>query len=92
MFQIVQLIIWVLTIYQLIIIARVLLSWFPLDQANPTVMSIVRFIMNATEPVLRPIRERLPSMPFDLSPLIVIIILTLLMRLIPALLLPSVRF
>jgi len=74
----------VLYAYSLIIVARALLSWFPnLDPSNP----IVRFLHQVTEPVLRPVREMLPSnMGFDLSPLIVIIaiqvIQTLLYRLV----------
>ena len=61
----------VLTVYLWIIIARALLSWVNPDPSN----SIVRFLYRVTEPVLRPIRYRLPTlaMGLDLSPLVVIL-------------------
>jgi YggT family protein len=59
----------VLTIYLWIIIIRALLSWVNPDPRNP----IVRFLHNATEPVLYPVRRALPFMGgIDLSPLVVI--------------------
>ncbi|HEX9861187.1 MAG TPA: YggT family protein [Nitrospirota bacterium] len=58
----------ILTIYTYIIIARALVSWVNPDPYNP----IVRFLYAATEPVLYPIRRRLPMAGIDLSPLIVI--------------------
>jgi YggT family protein len=59
--------------YMWIIIVRALLSWVNPDPFNP----IVRFLHQITEPVLRPIRYRLPTsgMGLDLSPLIVILII-----------------
>jgi YggT family protein len=59
----------VLTLYQWIIVARAVLSWVNPDPYNP----IVRFIHNITEPVLAPIRRRLPTSlgPIDVSPIIV---------------------
>lgn len=60
----------VLVAYMWIIIARAVLSWVNPDPFNP----IVRFLYRVTEPVLRPIRYRLPTvgMGLDLSPLVVI--------------------
>ena len=58
----------VLEIYMWIIIARAVISWVNPDPYNP----IVRFLYSATEPVLYPIRRRLPMMGIDLSPIIVI--------------------
>ncbi len=57
--------------YFWIIIARAVLSWVNPDPFNP----IVRFLYRVTEPVLRPIRHRLPtlSMGIDLSPMVVIL-------------------
>ncbi|MGB1285325.1 MAG: YggT family protein [Aggregatilineales bacterium] len=65
-----------LNIYSLIVLARVLLSWFPnLDHSNPG----VRFLQEATEPVLRPVREMLPPMQgMDFSPIVVMIGITIL--------------
>jgi YggT family protein len=58
----------VLTFYLWIVIARALLSWVNADPRNP----IVRFLHNATEPVLYPVRRALPYMSgVDLSPLVV---------------------
>lgn len=61
----------VLQAYFWIIIARALLSWVNPDPFNP----IVRFLYRVTEPVLRPIRHRLPtlSIGIDLSPMVVIL-------------------
>ena len=66
--SIVAIISWALQIYSFILLARVLMTWIPnLDYSNP----IVRFLLQATEPVLRPIREALPSMSgMDFSPLV----------------------
>jgi YggT family protein len=66
-----QLIHLVLMAYFWIIIARAVLSWVNPDPFNP----IVRFLYRVTEPVLRPIRHRLPtfSIGIDLSPMIVIL-------------------
>ena len=60
----------VLTLYLWIIIIRALLTWVNPDPRNP----IVRFLHNATEPVLNPVRRALPYMGgIDLSPLVVIV-------------------
>jgi YggT family protein len=59
--------------YIWIIIARAILSWVSPDPYNP----IVRILYRVTEPVLRPVRERLPigQMGIDFSPMIVILVL-----------------
>ena len=60
----------VLTLYMYIVIARALLSWVNPDPRNP----IVRFLYNATEPLLYRVRRVLPSMGgVDFSPLVVIV-------------------
>ena len=57
-------------LFDLLILARILLSWIQIDPYNP----IVRFIFNVTEPILAPIRRALPSTGMmDLSPLVAII-------------------
>jgi YggT family protein len=67
--------VYILNIYQLIVFARVLLSWFPdVDPSHP----VVRFLYDATEPVLQPIRqflrEQFPQMgPFDFSPIVLLV-------------------
>lgn len=59
----------VLTLSMWIIVARAILSWVNPDPFNP----IVRFIHNVTEPLLQPIRRRLPvaNVGIDFSPMIV---------------------
>lgn len=77
--QILMIVFWLLQIYQLILLGRVLLSWIPnVDYSNP----IVRFLYETTEPVLAPIRNALPPMGgIDLSPLVVFFGITILTRL-----------
>ncbi len=66
---------WLLTVYMWMIIIRALLSWVNPDPWNP----IVQFLTRVTEPVLAPIRRRLPTwqMGIDLSPMVVILIIWL---------------
>jgi YggT family protein len=61
----------VLFIFMWIVIARAVLSWVNPDPYNP----IVRFIHNVTEPVLYPIRSKLPINygGIDFSPIIVLL-------------------
>ncbi len=63
----------VLTAYMWIIIGRAIISWVNADPYNP----IVRFLYEATEPVLGRIRRVLPiSMGgIDFSPLILIMVI-----------------
>ena len=67
-----------LDVYMWIIIARAVLSWVNPDPYNP----IVRFLYRVTEPVLRPIRNVLPTfqMGLDLSPLVVLLAIFLIQR------------
>ncbi|HEX7408033.1 MAG TPA: YggT family protein [Candidatus Binatia bacterium] len=61
----------ILTLYMWVIIARALISWVNPDPHNP----IVRFLYNATEPLLYRVRRSLPMFAggIDFSPLIVIV-------------------
>jgi YggT family protein len=65
-----------LTFFMWLIIARAILSWVSPDPYNP----IVRFLYGATEPVLYPVRRRIPLNfgGMDLSPMIVIVIIVFL--------------
>ncbi|MDH5543905.1 MAG: YggT family protein [Nitrospinota bacterium] len=55
-----------------LIIIRALISWVSPDPYNP----IVRFLVSATEPILRPIQQMLPPMGgLDLSPIVAIFII-----------------
>ncbi|MCE2490708.1 MAG: YggT family protein [Anaerolineae bacterium] len=71
-----------LQIYQLVLLARVLLSWFPdIDRSN----AIVQFLYDVTEPVLEPVRRRLPrGATIDFSPLVVFFGLSVLSMIIRA--------
>ena len=78
--ELAAILIWALQAYQLILIARVLMSWIPnLDYSNP----IARFLVQATEPILAPIRNALPPLGgIDLSPLVVFLGISVLTQLI----------
>ncbi len=57
------------------IVARSLLSWFPIDQGSP----LYQLLFRVTEPIISPIRRVMPSMGMmDLSPMAAIIILIVL--------------
>jgi YggT family protein len=62
-----------LTLYMWIIIARALISWVNPDPHNP----IVRFLYNATEPLLYRLRRTVPIFAggIDFSPLLVLIVI-----------------
>lgn len=76
----------ILRLLELLILARAVISWFPIDEDNP----LINFLYFLTEPILAPIRallERIPplqALPIDLSCLIAIVILTLLSAFLPA--------
>jgi YggT family protein len=61
-----------LSIYLLLIIARVVFSWGQLSYQN----RVMRFLINATEPLLGPLRRMLPPLGWiDISPLVAGIII-----------------
>jgi YggT family protein len=59
-----------LSLYMWLIIIRAIISWVNPDPYN----TLVRFLHSATEPILYPIRKRLPLFfgGFDFSPVLVI--------------------
>jgi YggT family protein len=60
-----------LGIYSLIIVMRIIFSWF-MSLMNP----FMRFLMKLTDPILLPFRRLMPPiMMFDISPIIVLFIL-----------------
>lgn len=62
-------------LYVFILIARAILSWFPLRSDSPFV-PVARFLNAVTEPILAPVRRLIPAAGmFDLSFLIVVIVL-----------------
>ncbi len=68
-----------LTIYSLILLARVFMTWMPnLDPRNP----VAKFLFDVTEPVLAPVRSVLPPMQgIDFSPIVVFVIINIIQRL-----------
>ena len=67
----------VIMIYIWLIIIRVLMSWFNPNYAN----SFIQFLIQVTEPVLGPARQIvqriIPTRNFDISPIVVILLLEL---------------
>ncbi len=68
-----------LTIYWIVLFARILLSWFPPPRSDVG-RRLFEFVYDVTEPVLRPVRGLLPTvrmgaMGFDFSPILVFIAL-----------------
>ena len=75
----------VLDLYWFIIIAAAVVSWLVafnvINVRNDFVRTVWDTLTRLTEPVLRPIRERLPNMGgIDISPIIVLLIIYFLER------------
>jgi YggT family protein len=68
-----ELICTLLNVYVLIVFARIILSWFPL-QPGGAAAQVFSVTYTLTEPVLGPLRRTIPSIGmFDLSPIVVIL-------------------
>jgi YggT family protein len=70
-----------LSIYSLLIFARIIMSWVRIDPGSP-VASIYSVVFNLTEPVLGPLRRAIPPVrlgmaALDLSPIIVFVVINL---------------
>ena len=65
----------IFAILDLLVWARVILSWVPHNQYN----EITRTVYNVTEPLLRPLRDLIPasSMGIDISPFILLLALNM---------------
>jgi YggT family protein len=64
-----------LSVYLILIIARVVFSWGQISYRN----RVMRFLVNATEPLLGPLRRMLPPLGWiDISPLVATLIILLL--------------
>jgi YggT family protein len=64
-------------IYVIILIARAIMSWFPLSNDSP-LLPVVRFLHAVTEPVLAPMRRIIPPVGmFDLSFLVTFLLFQL---------------
>ncbi|HEX77427.1 MAG TPA: YggT family protein [Dehalococcoidia bacterium] len=61
------------------IIARAILSWFPISPRNPLVL----FLYNITEPILAPLRRIIPRLGvLDITPLVAVIVLWVIISLV----------
>ena len=70
-----------LNVLSLAVLGRALLSWFDPIGRNP----LSRFLIDVTEPILRPIRSLMPAgMMLDFSPIIAILLIQLIQRALPA--------
>ena len=91
---IVSIIIMVLQWIVWLIIAQAILSWLVafnvINLHNRFVDGLYSFLNRVTEPLLRPIRKVLPDLGgIDLSPMVLILVIIVSQRVLPALLLDS---
>ena len=64
-----------LSLYSLMIFVRIILSWVTMSYRN----RFIRFLVNATEPLLGPLRRHVPPVgAFDISPIVAFVIIWLL--------------
>lgn len=79
-YVIVQTVSVLLSVLQMIMLVRAILSWFPIDEDS----SILRFVMLVTEPVILPVRTLFDrfgwfeGMPIDMSFFVTFLLLSLL--------------
>lgn len=78
----------ILTLFLLVLFARVLLSYFPISPGTP-MASVQRVVGAVTDPVLSPVRRLLPPVSLggtgavlDMSPIIVFIVIFILLRIV----------
>ena len=69
-------------LYVLLLVVRVVMSWFPISPNGPA-ETVAGFLYMVTDPVLGPLRRRLPpvrmgAMALDLSPIVAFFALTVL--------------
>tara|TARA_B100000674_G_C37466228_1_gene744918 strand:- start:297 stop:548 length:252 start_codon:yes stop_codon:yes gene_type:complete len=68
-----------LVAYSLILLGKAIVSWFPVNPYNP----IVRFLDHLTEPVLIPVRKKVPPLAgMDLSVVLVLVVISILRKMI----------
>ena len=74
-----------LSVYLLVLIARVILSWFPVNRFSGPLRTIVGLIYTVTDPPMQLVRGLLPmvrfgSMGMDFSPIIIFVVIAILQR------------
>lgn len=70
----------VFNIFSWLIIIRTIISWLAPDFYNPNWRNLLKLLYKLTEPILRPIREYLPTTGWglDFSPLIALLLINIL--------------
>lgn len=69
-------------LYTFMLLVRILLEWLRVSYTQP----VLRFLWNVTEPLLRPIRRRLPTFAgLDFSPVVTVLFLAVVQMLVVAL-------
>lgn len=67
-----------LDLYSFVVLVSVALSWLRLSPRNP----VVRVTSALTDPVLAPLRRRIPPISgFDITPIVLILVIELIKRL-----------
>lgn len=74
----------IVEIYLYVVIARVVVSWFPIGPDSPF-RPVVRVLGAVTDPILTPLRRVLPplrigGMGIDLSPIILLVALEIVLQ------------
>jgi YggT family protein len=65
--------------YSLILLGKAIVSWFPVNPYNP----IVRLLDRLTEPVLTPVRKKVPPVAgMDLSIVLLLVVISILRNMI----------
>ncbi len=60
-----------ISVYFIVLFARIILSWFPL-QPGTALASVASIVYQLTEPVMGPVRRLIPSIGMiDISPIVV---------------------
>ncbi|CAM5777082.1 YggT family protein [Labrys miyagiensis] len=90
-----EIVIYLLQAYVFVILAAIVLNWLVafniVNRRNPAVASIGDVLYRLTEPVLAPIRRRLPDFgALDLSPFVVILLIYFIQRVIALYIYPNV--
>ncbi|HEY1332165.1 MAG TPA: YggT family protein [Actinomycetota bacterium] len=75
---------WILVLYWIVLLVRILSSWFPMPMSGPARRGM-ELVYDVTEPVLRPLRNLIPpvrmgAMAMDFSPILVFIVIGILLR------------
>ncbi|MGD9199950.1 MAG: YggT family protein [Chitinispirillia bacterium] len=66
-----------INIYEIVLIARIILSWIRPNTTQPVLQSLIKWIYAITDPILEPVRRLIPmsGMGIDFSPIIIFILI-----------------